>query len=123
MATGRWEPGDGAAGEIRLNSCCRLMGRTWAAEAAAAAATAAADATDDDADAVEALEGGGNGGGGVDEQRGSGRGGGTSLSDDGHGDGEYWPAEARPLGVYGTCEWGLSERELPAPESRAGEPR
>lgn len=122
-ATGRWEPGDGAAGEMRLNSCCRLIGN-WAAEAAlAAAAAAAADDADEEEPEAEAFEGGGSGGGGVEEQRGSGSGGGTSLSEDGHGDGEYWPAEARPLGVYGTCECGLSDRELPAPESRAGLPR
>lgn len=40
----------------------------------------------------------GGGGGGVDEQRGKG-GGGASLSDEGHGDGEYWLVEVRPL-VY-----------------------
>lgn len=103
-----------------------LARAAFAAAAAEAAATAAADdcaAADEDAAAADDEEVGGGGGGGVEEHRGSGNGGGTSLSEEGQGEGEYWPAEARPLGVYGACECGESERELPAPESRAGLPR
>lgn len=63
----------------------------------------------------------GGGVGGVDEHLGGGIGG-ASLKFDGHGDGEYCPVLALLL-TSCWCECGLSDLELPAPESSAGLPR
>lgn len=98
---------------MRLNSCCRLIGTCGCDWDCCCDCCCCCCCCDDD----------GGGGGGVEEQRGNGNGGGTSLRDEGQGEGEYWPVDARPLGAYGVCECGESERELPAPESRAGLPR
>jgi len=71
---------------------------------------------------------GGTGGGGVAALeavglRGGGAGGATSLKPLGDGENPPFPPglpTVLELGWWVWCEWGLSDRELPAPESRAG---